>query len=107
MKTPMHVGIVVFVIIPKRIEHRPRLLRRRRAVKVDQGMAVRPLAEDREILADSHPIYAVTGNLVHIIICSARRCAPLYSRTELRLTKDRQIHERSASFRAEARISTR
>ena len=77
----MHVGIVVFVIIPKRIEHRPRLLRRRRAVKVDQRMAVRPLTEDREILADSLPIYAATGNLVHTIICPARRCAPLYSGT--------------------------
>jgi hypothetical protein len=44
-------------------------------------MAVCVLAEDREILADSLPINTATGNLVHIIICSARRCAPLYSGT--------------------------
>ena len=42
------------------------------------------LAQDREILADSRPIYDLAGNLVHILICSARRCALLYSGTEFK-----------------------
>jgi hypothetical protein len=43
-------------------------------------MAVRLFAEDREIVADSFPIDAVTCLLVHALICSTRRCAPLYFR---------------------------
>jgi hypothetical protein len=43
-------------------------------------MAVGPLAQDREILADSLPIYVAAGHLVHSLICSTRRRAPLDSR---------------------------
>jgi hypothetical protein len=42
-------------------------------------MAVGPLAQDREILANSLPIYAAAGHLVHSLICSTRRRAPLDS----------------------------
>src|SRR5438876_311247 len=43
-----------------------------------------PLAQDRKILADSRPIYDLTGNLVHSLICSAQRSALLYSGTEFK-----------------------
>jgi len=65
--------------MPQRIKHPSRFLRGRRVVKVNQGMTADLLAQDREILAKSFPIYVSTGNLVHILICSARRAAPLYS----------------------------
>src|ERR1700731_394238 len=79
MKTTMHIRVFVLVVMAKRIEHMSRFLRRGRAVKVDEGMAVCLLAEDREILADGLPIHPVTGNLVHAVICSGRGRAPLYS----------------------------
>src|SRR5438270_13419702 len=75
----MHVCIFVFIIMPKRIENSPWLLRSGRAVKVNQGMYVRLLAEDWEILTNRIPIYSATSNLVHSVICSTRCCAPLYS----------------------------
>ena len=43
-------------------------------------MAVRLLAQDREILADSLPIDAAVSHLMHSLICSTRRRAPLDSR---------------------------
>src|SRR5207245_7496802 len=79
MQAAMHVGVVVLVVIPQRIQHRLWLLRCRGAVEVDQGMAVGPLAQDREILADSLPIYSAAGYLVHSLICSTSRRAPLAS----------------------------
>jgi len=79
VKTAMHVCIFVFVIMPKRIENGPWLLRSGRAVKVNQGMPVRLLAEDCEILTNRIPIYSATGDLVHSVICSTRGSAPLYS----------------------------
>ena len=36
----MHIGVVVLVIMPERIEDRARFLRRRRIVKIDQRLAV-------------------------------------------------------------------
>jgi len=42
-------------------------------------MAMRLFAEDREILAKGVPIYGAANNLMHTIICSARRDAPLDS----------------------------
>jgi hypothetical protein len=42
-------------------------------------MAVGPLAQDREILADSLPIYDAAGHLVHGLICSTRGRAPVDS----------------------------
>ena len=41
---------------------------------------MRLLTENRKILTDSLPINTATGNLVHILICSACRCAPVYSK---------------------------
>ena len=79
MKTTMHIRVFVLVVMAKRIEHMSRFLRRRRVVKVDEGMAVCLLVEDWEILADGLPIHPVIGNLVHATICSGRGPAPLYS----------------------------
>jgi hypothetical protein len=42
-------------------------------------MTVRLLAKDREIRAEGVPIYVVTSNLVHTLMSSTRRAAPLYS----------------------------
>src|SRR4030088_3201080 len=79
MKTTMHIRVFVLIVMAKRIKHMSRFLRRGRAVKVNERMAVCLFAEDREILADGLPIHPVTGNLVHAIICSGRGHAPLYS----------------------------
>lgn len=79
MQTTMHVGVVVLVVISKGIEHGPRFLRGCGAIKVDQGMAMRVLTENREILTDSLPIDTATSDLMHILICSASHCAPVYS----------------------------
>jgi hypothetical protein len=53
-------------------------------------MAMRLLTENREILTDSLPINTATGNLVHIVICSACRCAPVYSKSSFVCREDRQ-----------------
>ncbi len=42
-------------------------------------MAVRLLAQNREILANRIPINSAAGNLVHALICYTRRSAPVYS----------------------------
>src|SRR5438105_11769997 len=76
MQTTMHIGVFVLVVISKRIQHISRFLRRRGVVKVDQRMAVRLFAEDREIFANGVPVYGATCELVHAIICFTLRCAP-------------------------------
>src|SRR6266567_9027993 len=81
----MHIGVFVLVVISKRIQHTSRFLRRCGAVKVDQRMAVRLFAEDREIFANGVPVYGATCDLVHTLICFMRRCAPPYLRFKLRL----------------------
>src|SRR6266404_6238715 len=69
MKPAMHVRVVVLVILPKSIEYPSRFLGGGRAIKVDQRMPVRLLAQDREILSERLPIYSAS-NLVHALICS-------------------------------------
>jgi hypothetical protein len=61
-------------------------------------MAVGLLTQDREILTNRIPINSAGGSLMHTLICSARRRAPLYSRNFV-LSKDgRGLHnERSRS----------
>src|SRR6266446_141596 len=83
----MHVGVFVLVVSSKRIQHTSRFLRRCGAVKVDQRMAVRLFAEDREIFANGVPVYGASCDLVHTLICSMRQCAPPYSRIKLRVTQ--------------------
>src|ERR1700736_1218790 len=79
MQPTMYIRIFMLVIMPQRIEHISRFLRRRGAIKIDQGMTVRLLVKDREIFADGVPIYVATSNLVHTLISSTRRGAPPYS----------------------------
>src|SRR5580765_1738464 len=79
VQATMHVGVLVLVITPKRVDHGARLLRRCRAIKINQRMAMRLLAKNREILTDGPPVHNGGSNLVHTIICSARCRAPLYS----------------------------
>src|SRR6266404_3886010 len=79
VQATMHVGVLVLVITPKRVDHGARLLRRCRAIKINQRMAMRLLTKNREILADGIPVHNGGSNLVHTIICSTRPCAPLYS----------------------------
>ena len=80
MQTAMHIGVVVLVIMAERIDHRARLLRRRRVIEIDQRMPVHLLVEDREILANRLPIDGIAGDLVHHVICDATGDTPLYLR---------------------------
>src|SRR5436190_7795387 len=79
VQATMHVGVLVLVITPKCVDHGARLLRRCRAIKINQRMAMRLFAENREILTDNVPVHAAGSDLMHTIICYTRRCAPLYS----------------------------
>src|SRR6202040_1660977 len=65
VETPMHIGVLVFVIISQCIEHTSRFLRRRGAVEINQGMAVHLLAKNREIFANGFPIYSAGDFSVH------------------------------------------
>ena len=76
----MHIGVVVLVIMLKRIEDRTRFLCRRRVVKIDQRLAVHPFTEDREVLANRIPIEGAARDFVHSLICDATGGAPLYLR---------------------------
>src|SRR5438067_10070222 len=73
----MNVGIIMLVKVTKRLDHRARFLGSGRAIKIDQRMAMGLLAQNREIFAKGLPIDRAGGNLVHTIICSAQRCAPI------------------------------
>jgi hypothetical protein len=76
----MHIGVLMLIKIPKRVENRARLLRSRSAIEINQRMTMRPFAQDREIFAKSSPIGGATGKLVHSTICYTRRSAPVYLR---------------------------
>jgi hypothetical protein len=54
----MDIRIVVFVIMPQRLDHGAWLLRRGRVVEIDQRLSLDTFAKDREILADRFPIEA-------------------------------------------------
>ena len=56
MDAAMDVGIVVFVIMHQRVNHRARFLRRGGVVEINQRLAVDLLVEDREILAQFCPV---------------------------------------------------
>src|SRR5436190_19035795 len=60
VQATMHIGVLMLVITAKRVDHRSRLLRCCGVIKIDQRMAVRPLAQDREIIANRTPIYSAT-----------------------------------------------
>ena len=79
VQAAMDVRVFVFVELPKRVDDGPRFLRGRSAIKINQRMAVRLFAENREILTDGAPVYTAGSNLVHTTICSTGRRAPLYS----------------------------
>ena len=81
MQTAMHIGVVVLVVMPERIDDRARLLRRRRVIKIDQRLAVHPFAEDREVLANRIPIEGAARYFVHSLICDAGHDLPLHLRT--------------------------
>src|SRR5215472_1320743 len=74
----MDICVVVLVKIPKRLDHRARLLRGRGAIEINQRMPMGPLTQNRKILANSIPIDRA-GSFVHIIICYTHKDAPLYS----------------------------
>src|SRR5205814_3469071 len=82
----MNICVVVFIKIPKRLEHYARLLRCCRAIEINQRMTVRLFAKNREIFAKRLPINRGRSGLVHATICYTRGQAPLYS-TQLQLRK--------------------
>jgi hypothetical protein len=75
----MNICVVVFVKIPQRLNDSARFLRGRSAIEVNQWMPMRPLAQNREVLAKGSPIQTLAGDLVHPLICYTRRQAPPYS----------------------------
>src|SRR6266581_2122998 len=79
VQSAMHIGVLMLVVAPKRVDDGARFLRGRRAIKINQRMTVCALSQDWEILADGAPVYTAGNNLVHTTICSTRRRAPLYS----------------------------
>src|SRR5438094_3380355 len=64
----MDICVVVLVKLPKRLDDGARFLRSRRAIEVDQRMAVGMLAENRKILANSFPVDSAGCELVHTLI---------------------------------------
>lgn len=69
VKATMHVGVVVLIIMSQHLEHRFWFLRGCGVVEVNERMPMRPLVQDRKILAERAPIYIPAGNLVHILMC--------------------------------------
>src|SRR5262249_7465604 len=55
MQPTMNIRIFMLVKMLKRLDHRPRFLGGCRAIKIDQRMAMRLFAENREIYAKSLP----------------------------------------------------
>ena len=47
----MDIGVVVFVVMHQRVNHRARFLRRGGVVEINQRLAVDLLVEDRKILS--------------------------------------------------------
>src|SRR5436190_17746914 len=75
----MNVCVLMLVKIPQGLDHRARFLRSRRAIEINQRMAMRLLAQNRKISADGIPIDTAAGALVHTTMCSTPRCAsPLF-----------------------------
>src|SRR5438105_1564988 len=60
MRCPMDVGVIEFVIVDQRIDDRTGLLRRIRAVEIDQRLAMYELMQNRKILPNPLYIEALT-----------------------------------------------
>jgi hypothetical protein len=56
VETAMNVGVVVFVVMDEGINYRPRLLRCRCVVEIDQRTILDLLVESREIFAPCGPV---------------------------------------------------
>ena len=52
----MHIGVVMLVVMPERIDHGARLLRCGGVIKIDQRMPMHLLLQDREVRSDPIPI---------------------------------------------------
>src|SRR5664279_3997503 len=74
----MHIGVVIFVIMPQLIEHDAWFLGCRRVVKVDERRAMHLLLQNRKILTDTIPICFFARNLVHALTSLTVRSALLY-----------------------------
>ena len=57
----MDVGVVALLVVEERVENHPRLLRGGGIVEIDERTTVDLLVEDREILAQSGPVYGLVG----------------------------------------------
>ena len=78
MQTTMHIGVIIFVIMPQRIEHGAWFLRCRRVVKIEQRRAMHLLLQNRKVLTDTIPICSFARNLVHALTCLTARSSLLY-----------------------------
>ena len=108
------VGVVVLVVVNERIDDRPRLLRGRRRVEVDQPLAARrPLAQDREVGDDlrlfgvgggDHAPSSVASSILRssAVRISSRSDSP--GKREMTGSKKPSVMRRSASPRAIPRL---
>ena len=71
----MDVGVVVFVIMHQRVNHRARLLRRGGVVEINQRLAVDLLVEDGKILPQRSPVNFFES----IIEKFNHRCTQIYT----------------------------
>src|SRR5262249_58465155 len=81
MQTAVYVGVVVLIVMAKRLEHSRGFLRGCSVVEVNQRLSVRLLAKYRKVFANGLPIDVCGSNLVHGLICSVCDRVPIYSGT--------------------------
>jgi hypothetical protein len=76
MQPPMHVGVLGRIGCIEPIEHRARLLRRRRIIEIDERLAIDLHRQDREIRPDAvHVIDVTDRSLIHLSISGPSEAA--------------------------------
>src|SRR6266496_25095 len=73
----MHIGILMLIKVPKRVDHRARLLRCCSVIEINQRMTMCLFAQNWEVFTKGAPIHTGAGTFVHPVICSTRCSAPL------------------------------
>ena len=57
MNPAMNIGVVLFVVVPQRVDDRSRLLCRGRVIEINERLTVDFLLKDGEIASEPRPIY--------------------------------------------------
>ena len=79
MQAAMHIGVVMLIVMAKRIDDRTRLLGRGGVIEINKRMTMRLFVQNRKIFANDIPIQFATARSLHGVICSPRRWALLDS----------------------------